>query len=153
MDENGESYIEEEIGTPVTTTAISFALVALLLYGGWAVTAGVATRSLSPINAVLLSYVASLLIVGGYVFATRQPIVGSRVDVAFALVSGAFLAVATISFYTALTHGNMAIVSAIAALYFVVPAIVGVLYFDAQLSGTNVAGLVLAVVAVVLVAT
>lgn len=137
----------------MVSTAILFALGALLLYGGWAVTGGVATRSLSPVNAVFLSYVASLLIVGGYVLSLRRPIAGTRVDVAAALVSGAFLAAASICFYAGLARGNMAIVSAIAALYFVVPAVVGVFYFGAQLSPTNVAGLVLAVVAVGLVAT
>ncbi|WP_126663250.1 EamA family transporter [Haloterrigena salifodinae] len=136
----------------MTNVAIVLALGALLLYGGWAVSAGVATRSLSPVNAVLLSYVASLAVVGGYVLVTRRPVVGTRTDVGFALLSGVLLAVATISFYAALTHGNMAIVSAISALYFVIPAIVGVLYFDAQLATTNVLGLGLAVVAVVLVA-
>lgn len=43
--------------------------------------------------------------------------------------------------------------SAIAALYLMVPVVVGVLYFDAQLRPTNVAGLGLAVVAVVLIAS
>ena len=133
--------------------AIGLAVGALLLYGGWAVTAGVATRSLSPVNAVLLSYVASLAVVGGYVAATRRPIVGTRTDVGFALLSGTLLAVGTISFYAALTRGSMAIVSAIAALYFVIPAIVGVVYFEAPLTATNAVGLALAVVAVVLVAS
>lgn len=137
----------------VTSTAIVFALGALLLYGGWAVTAGVATRSLSPANAVFLSYLTSLVIAGVYILAIRQPIAGTRVDIVFALVSGTFLAVGTISFYTALSHGNMAVVSAISALYFVVPVIVGALYFQAQLDGTTIAGLVLAVVAIVLVAS
>jgi|GEM_PF-731580 uncharacterized membrane protein len=137
----------------MVSAEIAFAVGALLLYGGWAVAGGIATRSISPVNAVFLSYVASLVIVGGYVLTLRRPIAGTRVDVAFALVSGAFLAAASISFYAGLARGNMAIVSAIAALYFVIPAVVGVFYFDAQLSATNVAGLALAVVAVVLVAT
>ncbi|WP_226040114.1 EamA family transporter [Natrinema sp. DC36] len=137
----------------MVSTAILFALAALLLYGGWAVAGGVATRSLSPVNAVFLSYVASLVIAGGYVLSLRRPITGTRVDVGFALVSGTFLAAGSICFYTGLARGNMAIVSAVAALYFVVPAIVGVFYFDAQLTATNVAGLALAVVAVGLVAT
>lgn len=132
--------------------SILLAVVALLLYGGWAVTAGVATRSLSPANAVFLSFVASLAVVAGYVAAARQPMAGTRADVGFALLSGACLAAGTIGFYAALARGSMAIVSAIVALYFVVPAVVGVLYFDAALSATNVAGLALAVVAVVLVA-
>ncbi len=137
----------------MVSAAIAFAVGALLLYGGWAVTGGIATRSLSPVNAVFLSYVASLVIVGGYVLSVRRPVSGTRVDVAAALVSGVFLAAASISFYAGLARGSMAIVSAIAALYFVVPAVVGVVYFDAALSATNVAGLALAVVAVVLVAT
>ncbi|EMA41157.1 EamA family transporter [Halobiforma nitratireducens] len=137
----------------MVNVAIVLALGALVLFGGWAVSAGVATRSLAPVNAVFLSYVASLAIVGGYVLFTREPIVGTRMEITFALLSGVFLAVGTISFYAGLTHGNMAIVSAIAALYFVIPAVVGVLYFDAALSPTNVVGLLLAVIAVVLVSS
>ncbi|SFB71586.1 Uncharacterized membrane protein [Halobiforma haloterrestris] len=133
--------------------SIVLALAALVLFGGWAVAAGVATRSLTPANAVFLSYVASIAVAGGYVLVARRPIVGARTDVAFALLSGVFLATGTITFYAGLTRGNMAIVSAIAALYFVVPAIVGVLYFDTSLAPTNVVGLVLAVIAVVLVAS
>jgi transporter family protein len=137
----------------VSSTAIAFALGALVLYGGWAVTAGFATRSLSPSNAVLLSYVASLTVVGGYVLSTRQPLTGTNVDVGFALVSGTLLALGSMAFYTALSEGNVAIVSAIAALYFVIPAVVGVFVLDAQLSPTDVAGILLAVVAVVLVSS
>ncbi|WP_336035998.1 EamA family transporter [Halobacterium yunchengense] len=132
--------------------SVLLAVAALVLYGAWAVASGVATRSLSALNAVFVSYVASLVVVGGVVVAARRPMTGSRVDVAFAAVSGVCLAAATVSFYAALARGNLAVVSAIVALYFVVPAVVGVLYFDAQLSAANVAGLALAVVAVVLVA-
>lgn len=113
--------------------------------------ASAATRSLSPVNAVLLSYVASLVVVGGYALGTRQPLTGARIDVTFALVSGVLLAAGAVCFYTALGRGNVAVVSAISALYFVVPVIAGVLYFDAALSATNLAGIALAVVAVVLV--
>lgn len=134
-------------------SAILLALGALVLYGGWAVTAGLATRSLSPANAVLLSYVASLTIAGGYVLATRRPLAGTRTDVVAALASGAFLALGTVSFYAGLARGNAAVVSAIAALYFVVPAVVGVLYLDVQLGPANVAGLALAVAGAVLVAS
>lgn len=137
----------------MVSMALALAIGALVLFGGWAVTAGIATRSLSAVNAVFLSYVSSLGVIGGYVLLTRRPIAGTRADVGFAVISGLFLAAGTISFYTALSRGSMAIVSAIAALYFVVPVIVDVLYFDAQLSPTNVAGLALAVVAVGLIAS
>ena len=137
----------------VISTAILLSFAALLLFGGWVVAADLATRSLSALNGVLLSYVASLGLVGGYALVARNPISGSRIDVLFALLSGAFLATGTVAFYAALDRESIAIVSAIAALYFVVPVVVGVLYFDAQLSPTNVAGLGLAVVAVVLIAS
>ena len=132
---------------------IALAFGALVLFGGWAVTAGFATRSLSAVNAVFLSYVASLALVGGYVLSARRPISGTGTDVGFALLSGVFLAVGSISFYAALERGSVAIVSAIAALYFVIPVIVGVLYFEADLSAANVAGIGLAVVAVVLISS
>lgn len=133
--------------------ALALAIGALVLFGGWAVTAGIATRSLSAVNAVFLSYAASIVLVGGYVLVTRGPIAGSREDVLFALASGVFLAAGTIAFYLALSRGRMAIVSAVAALYFVVPVAFDVLYLETQLSRTNVAGLVLAAVAVVLIAS
>jgi len=134
------------------STGLLLAVGALLLFGGWAVAGGLATRSVSAANAVFLSYLASIVVAGAYVFVARRPIAGTRTDVAFALASGAFLAAGSISFYAALTRGSMAIVSAVAALYFVVPAFVGVVYLDEVLSLTNVAGLGLAVVAVALIA-
>jgi uncharacterized membrane protein len=134
-------------------SSILLAVVALVLYGAWAVASGVATRSLAPVNAVGISFLASLAVVASYAVAVRPPITGSRVDVGFAALSGVCLAAGTIGFYAALARGSMAVVSAIVALYFIVPAIVGVLYFDAQLSAANVGGLVLAVVAVVLIAS
>jgi uncharacterized membrane protein len=134
------------------STGVALAVGALLLFGGWAVTAGLATRSVSAVNAVFLSYVASIVIAGAYVLLAKRPITGTRTDVGFALASGVFLTAGSISFYAALTRGNMAIISAIAALYFVVPAFVGVVYLDVALSVANVAGLALAVVAVVLIA-
>lgn len=130
---------------------IALAFGSLLLFGGWVVAAGVATRSLSAVNAVFLSYVASLGLIGIYVFLARRPIAGTRTDLAFALISGVFLAIGTLSFYGALTRGNMAIVSAIAALYFIIPVTFDVLYFETSLTTTNVVGLVLAVVAVILI--
>jgi len=137
----------------MATFAIALALATLFLFGGWVIMADLATRSLSPVNAVFLSYVSSLGIVGAYVFASRRPIVGTNTDVVFALASGLFLAIGTISFYGALTRGNVAVVSAIAALYFVVPVLFGVFYFETPLSTTNVVGIGLAVVAVVLIAS
>lgn len=134
-------------------SAILLALGALVLYGGWAVAAGLATRSLSPANAVVLSYVASLVVAGGYALGSRGPLTGTRTDVVAALASGAFLALGTVSFYAGLARGNAAVVSAIAALYFVVSAVVGVLYLDVQLGPANVAGLALAVAGAVLVAS
>ena len=56
----------------------------------------------------------------------RRPIAGTGTDVVWALASGAFLAAGSIAFYAALTRGSLAVVSAIAALYFVVPVFVGV---------------------------
>lgn len=53
--------------TFVVNSGIALAFGAPLLYGGWVVAAGVARRSLSPVNAVLFSSVASL-VVGVYVF-------------------------------------------------------------------------------------
>lgn len=52
-----------------------------------------------------------------------------------------------------LARGNLAIVSATAALYFVVPAIVGVVYSDAPLSARNLLGGALAIVAIALAAS
>jgi uncharacterized membrane protein len=137
----------------MVAASVLLAVATLLLYGAWAVASGVATRSLSAPNAVLVSFVASLAVAGGFVLATRRPVTGSRVDIAFAAAAGVCLAAGSITFYAALARGNVAVVSAIAALYFVVPAVVGVAYLDARLSATNVAGLALAVVAVVLVAS
>lgn len=99
-----------------------------------------------------LSYVAGIVVAGSDVLVARRPITGTGTDVAWAVASGAFLAAGSITFYAALTRGSPAVVSAIAALYFVGPVFVGVSVLDTALRTANVGGLGLAVVAVVLIA-
>jgi len=55
----------------MVSTGILPALGALLLFGGWAVAGGFATRSATVVNAVFLSYAAGIVIAGGYVFVAR----------------------------------------------------------------------------------
>lgn len=133
-------------------TALLFALLAMLSWGIWAVFADVATRTIQPTSAMILSYGASVLVALGYLaYQGETPALG-EVGVYFALVSGVFAGVGAVAFYAGLEAGSTAIVTTVSALYFVVAAVLGVLVLGESVGLRQVAGIGFAVLAVALLA-
>lgn len=133
--------------------AVLFALLAMLSWGIWAVLADVATRTIRPTSAMILSYGTSLLVALAYLgYQRRSPALG-EVGVYFALASGVFAGVGAVAFYAGLESGRTGIVTTVSALYFVVAAVAGVLVLGETLGVREVAGIGFAVAAVALLAT
>lgn len=134
-------------------TALLFAGAAMVSWGLWAVFAKFAARSLAPEIAMILSYVAGLAIAVAYVLAQGHAPDLSTSGVGYALVAGVFSGVAAICYYVALQHGTAAVATTVTALYFVVAAIIGVVFLGESISTRDVAAIALAVGAIVLFST
>lgn len=122
----------------------------MVLYGGWATLASVATDSLPAEQAVTYTYLAGLLVAVGYLVIWGDPITLSHSGIGVALVAGSFLGLGTISYYMALANGSAAIATSISGMYLLLTTFLAVLVFEESLSWANVLGICCAVCAVVL---
>jgi uncharacterized membrane protein len=132
---------------------VLFALLATLSWGVWAVLADVATRTIQPTSAMVLSYGTSVLVALGYLAVQGESPALGEVGVWVALAAGMFAEVGAVAFYAGLEVGRTGIVTTISALYFVVAALLGVLVLGDSIGLREVVGIGFAVAAVALLAT
>ena len=134
----------------MSPTAAQFALVAMLAWGLWAALADVATRSIPPEMAMIVSYVTSVAVATTYVITTDKPINLAGEGVAFAAAAGIFAGIGAVAFYSGLSVGRTGIVTTISAMYFIVAALIGIAVLGDSLSLRDAAGIGFAVLAIVL---
>jgi uncharacterized membrane protein len=133
-------------------TAITFGLMAMVGWGIWVVLANVATRTLDPEIAMIFSYATSVVVALGYVAWRPGGITVERTGVAYALAAGVFAGGGAVAFYAGLERGQTGIVATVSALYFVVAALLGILFLGESLELQDVLGIIFAVLAVALLA-
>lgn len=129
-----------------------FAFAAMGLYAGWAFFAKLATRTLPPDQAVIYTYVAGLTAAVGYLHWQGGSVVVSTRGIGLALAGGLFLGIGTITYYIALSQGSTTVATSISGMYLLGATLLGVIFLDESLDLIKVAGLLLAVVAIVLLA-
>lgn len=133
-------------------TAVTLGLLAMLSWGVWAVLATVATRSLAPTAAMVVSYATGVAVALGYLAVADRPVALEARGVGFALAAGVFAGAGAVAYYAGLDRGTTAVVTTVSALYFVVAAVLGVAVLRESLAPSDVAGVGFAVLAVVLLA-
>ena len=133
-------------------SAITFGLLAMVGWGVWVVLANVATRTLEPEVAMIVSYATSVVVALGYV--ARQPgsVTFDRAGVAYALAAGVFAGGGAVAFYAGLERGQTGIVATVSALYFVVAALLGIAFLGESLEWRDALGIAFAVLSVALLA-
>jgi len=131
---------------------VVFSLVALMLWGIWGVFSKVATGYLGPQAAYLLGILGYLPILAILLYQTGGRIPWHLGGWAAAGAAGACTAAALFFFYRALAQGPVAVVVPLTSLYQVVTVALSWLFLGESLSPRQLAGLVLAVAAVWLLA-
>jgi transporter family protein len=132
---------------------VGLALVGAVAWGFWAVLADVATRSMAPEAAMIVSYAVGIGVAGLYVLYRGTSVLGADpTAIGVAALAGVASGVGAVAYYAALQAGAAGIATTITALYFVVAAALGVAVLGESLAATDVAGVGAAVVAVVLIA-
>jgi uncharacterized membrane protein len=109
-----------------------------------------ATRTLEPAMAMVLSYLAAVLVAFGYIVASGGVSSVTAVGTGYAVLGGIAASGGAVAFYIAVARGQTAIVTPISGLYFVVAAVLGALLLGESIHLRQVAGILCAVVAVVL---
>ena len=130
---------------------VVLALIGALAWGFWAFFADLATRSMAPEAAMVVSYTVGIGVAGLYILYRGTSVLGNDpTALGLAALAGVASGIGAVAYYAALQAGAAGIATTITALYFVVAAVLGIAFLGDSLNATDVAGIGLAVVAVVL---
>ncbi|WP_435074574.1 EamA family transporter [Halorubrum sp. HHNYT27] len=132
---------------------VGLALIGAVMWGFWAMFADIATESMAPEAAMIVSYTVGIGVAGLYVLYRGTSILGNDpTAIGIAALAGVASGIGAVAYYAALQAGSAGVATTITAMYFVVAAGLGVVVLGESLALTDVAGIGAAVVAVVLVA-
>jgi transporter family protein len=115
----------------------------MFAYGLWALLVKVATRVQSPELTVVISYGTATMLVCLYLLSTGTPMLDQQA-VLISIGSGVFLGIGATSYYYDLKFGDAAIASTITGLFFVVVAVLGIVFLGETVEPTDIVGFVLA---------
>jgi uncharacterized membrane protein len=132
-------------------SAVLFGLGTMIAWGFWIVFGDVASSSIDPVAAAAISYVAAAVVTVAYALVSDASLAVTGRGLAFSLVAGVAAAIGVISTFIGVSIGSTAVVSTVGGMYFVTAAAIGVLVLGDPISLTKVAGIGLAVVAIVLI--
>ncbi|WP_280586043.1 EamA family transporter [Halorubrum sp. Boch-26] len=132
---------------------VGLALIGAVAWGFWAVFADIATRSMAPEAAMIVSYAVGIGVAGLYLFHRGTSVLGNDpTAIGVAALAGVASGIGAVAYYAALQVGAAGVATTITALYFVVAAGLGVAVLGEPLAVSDVAGIAAAVVAVALIA-
>ncbi|MFB6255903.1 MAG: EamA family transporter [Haloplanus sp.] len=130
--------------------AVLFGVGTMLAWGFWIVFGDIASSAIDPETAAFVSYLTAAAVTGGYVVASDASLAVTNRGVLFAGAAGVAAAVGVVSTFVGVTVGSTAVVSTIGGMYFVTAAVISVVALGEPLSAHKVAGIGLALAAIVL---
>jgi transporter family protein len=129
-----------------------FALAALLLWGVWGLFPKLATNYLSPASVFVFSGIGNVLVlIVVLVFLNFRPDVHPR-GITFAILAGLLGTLATIPFLYAISKGKASVVVPLASMYPLVTIVLSLLILREPMTLKQGAGIVLALIALLLFA-
>lgn len=143
---------KKEVLVCMGNVAIGLAVATMFAWGLWAVFAKLATDSLLPETAMVISYTVGVFVAGVYVALQNESTQLVFDGVIFAALAGMASATGAITLYMGLEKGDASVITTISALYFVISAIIGIVFLGESLHITDVVGIFLAAVSIILIA-
>jgi uncharacterized membrane protein len=132
-------------------SALLFGLGTMIAWGVWITLGDIASNSIDPVTAAAISYVAAAVVTTAYAVVSDASLVVTNRGLLFSVVAGVAAAVGVVSTFVGVSVGSTAVVATIGGMYFVTAAAIGVVALGEPISPTRVAGIGLAVVAIVLI--
>jgi uncharacterized membrane protein len=138
-------------GVGEVNPAILFGFGTMIAWGFWITFGEIASNSIDPATAAAVSYITAAVVTSLYAVVSDASLVLTNRGVLFALLSGVAAAIGVVSTFIGVSIGSTAIVSTIGGMYFVTATVIGVVALGDSVSITQVAGIALVVVALVLI--
>jgi len=123
----------------------------MIAWGFWITLGDVASNSIDPVTAAAISYIAAAVVTTAYAFVSDASLAVTNEGLLFSLVAGVAAAIGVVSTFVGVSVGSTAVVATVGGMYFVTAAAIGVLVLGEPISLTKVAGIGLAIVAIVLI--
>jgi len=131
--------------------AVLFGLGTMAAWGFWIIFGDVASNTIDPGTAAFISYATATIATGLFVVVSDASITMSGRGTLFAVLAGIAAAIGVVSTFIGVSVGSTTIVSTIGGMYFVTAALISTVAFGEPLSLNKVAGIGLAVAAIVVV--
>jgi uncharacterized membrane protein len=131
------------------SSAILFGLMAMVAWGFWIIFGDLASDTIPPEMAGFITYIAAAIASGIYLLTTDTSITVTNQGLLFAAGAGVATAIGVVATYIGVTVGSTAVVSTLGGMYFVVTALISIVAFGEPITTKKVAGIGLAVLAVI----
>jgi len=135
----------------VNNSAVLFGLGTMVAWGFWIIFGDVASNTIDPKTAAFVSYTVAAVATGLFVVVSDASLAVTGRGLLFASIAGVAAAVGVVSTFIGVTVGPTAVVSTIGGMYFVTAALISTIAFGEPLSLNKVAGIGLAVAAIVVI--
>ena len=146
-----ESASPTDGGAAVNHSAVLFGLGTMVAWGFWIIFGDVASNIIDPKTAAFVSYTVAAVATGLFVIISDASLAVTGRGLLFASIAGVAAAVGVVSTFIGVTVGPTAVVSTIGGMYFVTAALISTVAFGEPLSLNKVAGIALAVAAIVVI--
>ena len=138
-------------GSSVNNSAVLFGLGTMVAWGFWIIFGDVASSIIDPKTAAFVSYATAAVATGLFVVVSDASLAVTGRGLLFAAIAGVAAAVGVVSTFIGVTVGPTAVVSTIGGMYFVTAALISTVAFGEPFSPNKMAGIVLAVAAIVVI--
>jgi transporter family protein len=130
--------------------AVLFGLGTMLAWGFWIVFGDVASNAIDPETAAFVSYTAAAVCTGVYVLVSDASLVVTDRGLLFSAAAGLAAAIGVLSTFIGVTVGSTSVVSTIGGMYFITAAVISIVALGEPISANKIAGIGLALGAIVL---
>ncbi|PSP92934.1 EamA family transporter [Halobacteriales archaeon QS_4_62_28] len=132
-------------------SAVLFGLGTMIAWGFWIVFGNVASNAIDPEMAAFVSYATAAIVTGVYAVTSDASLAVTNRGLVFSAVAGVAAAIGVVSTFIGVTIGPTSTVATIGGMYFITAAVISVLALGEPVSANKVAGIGLALGAIVLI--
>lgn len=131
--------------------AVLFGLGTMIAWGFWIAFGSAASSTMDPETAAFISYATAAVVTGIYAVGTDASFVVTNRGILLAAAAGIAAAIGVVSTFVGTTVGSTTVVATIGGMYFITAAVISVVAFGEPITGTKIAGIGLAVAAIVII--
>lgn len=130
---------------------ILYGVITMFAWGIWIVLGDAASDSIDPEMAAFITYFVATIVAGIYVLVSDVSLAVTERGVVLSALAGLGAVTGVVATYIGVSVGSTALVTTLGGMYFVITAIISVLVLGEPLSVNKIAGICLALAAIVVI--